>query len=242
MACCTVATAANRAARRSSSATSSVVNELHRHRTRYYAGSDAFVEEEPDCRPAAITVIERPVIHVHPDERIGLTPVESTRKAHCMVQCVLAMIEAIRDALTKMPRDFPLHVARHRFTNDVATERERQPGFLEPPSAHVGDEMQSFVLVCELALVNQQPRINLAADHGLLDLIEGNDDGNKIRLKKLERQVGARHHSGHGHSLTRYVVVRHRLLRNEHGPVAIAHRSAVREDRQSTRLNSSHTD
>src|ERR1700730_13950998 len=202
MACCTVATADNRAARRSSSATSSVVNELHRHRARYHARPDAFVEEEPDCRPASFAVVERPVIHVHPDERIGLAPVEATCKAHRMVQSILAVIEAIRDALPKMSGDFLL--------NDVTAERKWQARFLEPPRAHVGDEMQSIVLVGELALVNQQTRIDVAADHGLLYLIEGDDDWNKIRLKKLQRQVRSSHHPRHGHSLTRDVFVCHR--------------------------------
>src|ERR1700675_3694904 len=172
MACCTVATAANRAARRSSSATSSVVNELHRHRTCYHARPDAFVEEEPDRCPTAFAVVERPVIHVHPDERIGLSPVEATRKTHRMVQSVLAVIEAVRDALPKMPGHFLLDVARHCLPNNIAAEREWQARFLEPPRAHVGDEMQSIVLVGELALVNQQSRIDIAPDHGLIDLIE----------------------------------------------------------------------
>src|SRR6266849_4176938 len=189
MACCTVATAANRAARRSSSATSSVVNELHRHRTRYHAGPDAFLEEEPDCRPAALAVIERPVIHVHPDERVSLASVEATRKAHRMVQSAVAVIEAVRDALPKMPRDFLLDVARHRLPNDVTAERKWQARFLKPPRAHVGDEMKSVVFVGELTFVNQQPRVDAATDHRLLDLIEGDNDRNEIRLKKLQRQI-----------------------------------------------------
>src|SRR3982074_3505381 len=123
MACCTVATAANLAARRSSSATSSVVNELHRHRTRYHAGPDAFLEEEPDCRPAALAVVECPVVHVHPDERVSLAPIEAARKAHRMIQPPFGVIEAVSDTLPKMPRDFPLDVARHCLPNDVTAER-----------------------------------------------------------------------------------------------------------------------
>src|SRR5450759_5194338 len=111
MACCTVATAANRAARRSSSAMSSVVNELHRHRTCYHAGPDAFVEEEPDCRSAALAVIERPVVHVHPDERVGLAPIETARIAHRVVESILAVFEAVRNALAQVPRDLLLDLS-----------------------------------------------------------------------------------------------------------------------------------
>src|SRR5258706_13228182 len=106
MACCTVATAANLAARRSSSATSSVVNELHRHRTRYHAGPDAFLQEEPDRCPAALAIVECPVIHVHPDERIRLASVEATRKPHRLAPRVLAAIGPVTDARLTVSRDF----------------------------------------------------------------------------------------------------------------------------------------
>ena len=53
-------------------------------------------------------------------------------------------------------------VARHVLANDVAAERQRKAGFLQPPRAHVGDEMQAFVLVGELAFVNQEPGIDVA--------------------------------------------------------------------------------
>src|SRR6266566_9449923 len=102
MACCTVATAANRAARRSSSATSSVVNELHRHRTRYHARSDAFVEEEANGFSSTLTVIERPIVHVHSDECVSLAAVQPARVAHRVIERVLAVIETISNALAQV--------------------------------------------------------------------------------------------------------------------------------------------
>src|ERR1700724_3350894 len=105
MACCTVATAANRAARRSSSATSSVVNELHRHRARYHARPDAFIEEEPYRSASALAVIECPVVDVHSNEGVGLASIESARIPHCVVERALPMVEPVGDALTQVAGD-----------------------------------------------------------------------------------------------------------------------------------------
>src|SRR5688572_23703971 len=125
MACWTVATAANRAARRWSSSMSSVVNELHRHRASDDACFDSFVEKEADRLPPAIAVVERPVVHVHPDERVGLAPVEAASEAHRMIERILAVVESVRDAFAQMPRDFLLEVARHVLSDDVSAEGKR---------------------------------------------------------------------------------------------------------------------
>src|SRR3982751_3744988 len=189
MACCTVATAANRAARRSSSATSSVVNELHRHGAGNDARLHAFVEEQADGRATALAVVEGPVIDVHADESVCLAAIEAAGEPHGVVERALSMIESVRDALAEMPRHFLLGLARHVLANDVAAEWKRQAGFLQPPCAHVGDEVKAFVLVGELAFVDQQTRIDIAALHRLLDLIERDDYGREIRLVEPERQI-----------------------------------------------------
>src|SRR5437868_3720584 len=102
MACWTLATAANRAARLSSSATSSVVNELHRHRTCDHARPDAFLEEETDRFPATISVVQSPVIDVHANERVRLAAVEPTREPHRVIEGILSVIETVRNALAKV--------------------------------------------------------------------------------------------------------------------------------------------
>ena len=42
---------------------------------------------------------------------------------------------------------------------DVDPERERQAGLEEPPLAEVDDVVQAVLLVRELALVDEQPRL-----------------------------------------------------------------------------------
>src|SRR5450759_2766005 len=115
--------------------------------------------------------------------RVGLAPIETARIAHRVVESILAVFEAVRNALAQVPRDLLLDIARHVLPDDVTAERKRQARFLEPPRAHVGDEMQSLVLVSELTLVDQQSGIHVIVKDGVLDLIEGYDYGSEIRLK-----------------------------------------------------------
>src|SRR5688500_6600680 len=139
IACCTVATAAKRAARRWSSATSSVVNELHRHGTGDDSAFHTFVQKEANGSATALAVVERPFVDVHADESVRLPTVEPARKSHCMVQRILAVVEAVGDARAQVAGHFFLKLAWHVLTDDVASEREGEAGFLEPPGAHVGD-------------------------------------------------------------------------------------------------------
>src|SRR5207245_4909774 len=44
----------------------------------------------------------------------------------------------------------------------VAAERERQPGFLVPPLAHVHPKAQTSVAVSQLAFVNEEAGLRLA--------------------------------------------------------------------------------
>src|SRR5688572_22088043 len=233
MACWTVATAANRAARRWSSSMSSVVNEFHRHRASNDACFDSFVEKEADRLPPAIPVVESPVVHVHPDESVGLTAVETASEAHRMVQRVLPVVESVRNAFTQMPRDFLLEVARHVLPNDVSAEGKRKPGLLQPPRSHIGDQVQALVLVGELALVDQQTGVDVARVYGLFDLVERDDDGDEVGLVEPESEICASHHSGNSDALPGDVGASHGVLRHEHGAVAVTHGSSVREQRVS---------
>src|SRR6267143_1033772 len=122
MACCTVATAAKRAARRWSSSISSVVNELHRNRSRYHSGFDPFVQEEANSTTTALAVIKRPVIDVHTDKGVGFAAIQAARETHRVIQRVLAMVKTIRDARAQMPRHLFLAIRCFFFTDTATTE------------------------------------------------------------------------------------------------------------------------
>src|SRR5688500_2800277 len=155
IACCTVATAAKRAARRWSSATSSDVNALPRDGTGDDSAFHTLVQKESDGSASALAVIERPIVDVHADEGVGLSAIETTREAHRVVERVLPVVEAVGDARAQVAGHFFLQLPRHVLAADVAAVREGETRLVEPPGAHGGDEMKPFVLVGELALVDQ---------------------------------------------------------------------------------------
>ena len=66
---------------------------------------DAALEEESDGLAAALAVVERPVVDVHPDEGVGLRAVEAAGVLHRVVERTDAVLQSIRDAVAKMSRN-----------------------------------------------------------------------------------------------------------------------------------------
>ena len=150
---------------------------------------------------------------------------------HGVVERVLAVVQTVGNALAEVSRNLLLYVARHVLADDVAAEGEGEAGFLLPPCSHVGDEMQTIVLVGQLALVDQQAGVDIAAENGLLDLVERNDDRKEIGLIEFEREVSARHHPRNGDALAGDFFASHRLARDEHRTITVAHRCAMGKQR-----------
>ena len=126
-------------------------------------------------------------------------------------------------------------MASTRIANKItpqvnAAERKREAGFCEPPRAHIGDELQAVVLISELGFVDEKPRIDVAAKHDLIDLVERHDDGNEVGLEQLEREVCARHHPRDGDAFPSDVLARHRCFGDKHRSVAITHRGPMRQE------------
>src|SRR5688572_23253198 len=71
-------------------------HELHLHRARDHAFVDAPREQSAHCLTTSWAVIERPVVHVHPDEFIGLAAIEAARVLHRMIERLPAMLEPVR--------------------------------------------------------------------------------------------------------------------------------------------------
>ena len=69
------------------------------------------------------------------------------------------------------------------LSNAVAAKRQGQAGLLVPPDAEVQHEMQTEILICQLALVNDQPGVGFAVFDELGDLVEMDGD----RLEGLRR-------------------------------------------------------
>src|ERR1035437_7818562 len=82
-----------------------VFDEFHRHAARNESSRNAATEQLSKRTAATVAIVEGPVVDIHTHESIGLGPIEATRKPHCMVERLLAMLQSIRDTVAKMSRN-----------------------------------------------------------------------------------------------------------------------------------------
>src|SRR5262245_35524362 len=64
----------------------------------------SFSQQTKNRRAAALAVVERQVVHVQPDERVGARPIEAAAILHGVRDGVSAMRQAERDAVVEQPR------------------------------------------------------------------------------------------------------------------------------------------
>src|ERR1051325_8476882 len=116
-------------------AQNSLIHELDGDRFCDQSALDTAFEEEANGASATVAVVQCPVVHVHADEGIGHGTLEPARVLHRMVQRAGPVLQAIRDAITKVSRDLPRQVLAEVFADDVAAEWQREAGLYEPPLA-----------------------------------------------------------------------------------------------------------
>ena len=90
------------------------------------------------------------------------------------------------------------HLGLEILAHDVAAERQRQAGLVLPPFAEVHDLREAVARVRELALVNDQSGVGIAALHRIENLVEGHHDVLEVRHVEAQRQEGARLQAGDG--------------------------------------------
>ncbi len=74
--------------------------------------------------------------------------------------------------------------------DDVAAKRQRQTtSLVRPPLAEVDNLLQALVLIRQLPLVDEQPRLCLAIEDGLLDLVERDNDVLEVGLVQPQREI-----------------------------------------------------
>ena len=123
----------------------------------------------------------------------------------------------------------PITAAPEIASDDVAAERQRETfGAVRPPFAEIDDFLQSLFGVCQLSLVNQQARRELAGMHPFLNLIERDDDVLNRRVEQPQRQKCRRQLAG---DRDPHTVERRRSigLRDDHRTVAVPHARSVRQ-------------
>src|SRR3954447_13639261 len=107
-----------------------------------------------------------------------------------MVQCEI-------DAFFENLDQITLHCGGDVFANDVATEREWQPGPLFPPCSEVHHAFHAGIRVGQLALVNNQASVRCAACHRIEDSIERDHDMFELAEIKLQGKEGTGYPAWH---------------------------------------------
>src|SRR5687767_10502083 len=123
----------------------SATNELNIDPLRDESSSRTAIEKLANRGTPAVAVVERPVVHVHANERVGLSAIKPARIAHGVIQRRRSVLQSICDTGSKVPRNLVDHLAAKVLANDVPSERKREPGFLEPPLAEVRDEVKAAI-------------------------------------------------------------------------------------------------
>ena len=99
-----------------------------------------------------------------------------------------------------------------------------------PPLAEVDDLLQALVLIRQLPLVDEEPGFGLAVEHGLLNLIEWNDNVLKVRFIEAQRQIRRRQRTRDGDAAS-FDSCRPPGLGDDNRAVVVAHAGAVRQER-----------
>ena len=170
-----------------------LARELDRHALRDQALVERVGHQPLEALAAALAVRQRQVVDVHADEGVGARAVEAAAELQRVLDRLLAVRQRVRDAVVQQLRDLGDHLRPEVAPDDVAAERQRQPaGALGPPLAEIDDLPQPFVLIRQLALVDQQAGLGAAVEHRLTDLVERHDDVLEVRFVDPQRQVGGR--------------------------------------------------
>ena len=109
------------------------VREHHVHR-RNQALFRRLAQQPQHGRPSALAVVEREVVDVHPDERIGLLAIQAAAVLHRVRDGVGSVVEAVRDAVVKQTRQARDQLRTEVAADDVAAKRQRQPVRCAPPT------------------------------------------------------------------------------------------------------------
>ena len=112
---------------------------------------------------AARAEIERPIVHVHADEPVGLGAIQIAAILQSVVERFVAMLQAVRDAFLEQPVDVANGLGAQILAERVGAQRQRQAGFVVPPLAQIDDQLQTAIAVGQLPFVDDQPGIDRLA-------------------------------------------------------------------------------
>src|SRR5688500_11730873 len=204
-----------------------LIRELHDHRVSDDPGLMSPVQEDLNRFPAGRTIIECPLVYIHPDELVGGAAVQAPGVLHRVIEGAGPVLQSVRNALPEMAGNRPNQIGTEVLTDDVSAKRQRQPGRTKPPLTHVGDQLESPRLVRQLTLVDDHSGVHVARQDCVLDLVEGHVHGFDLRLKQTECQGSRGQGPGGGDALAGELLGAVGLPGDQSGPVLVAHRAAM---------------
>ncbi len=186
--------------------------------------------------PAPLAIVKGPVVDVHSDEFVGEIAAHVAGILKGVLHGLRAMVQAILDAGRKDSGD---DLANHRvkaFMDDIAAQRQRQTTVLAaPPDAQIFTDLKPFLLVSELAFMDDEADVSFAGTDGFEDLVEWNNDVVKLFGRfaepKLQSEEGAGHRAGDSDFLAQHFAPGEPLPGDEHRAISIAHAGATGQQR-----------
>src|SRR5689334_5019833 len=143
--------------------TSGLGNEFERLAVGKEATVEALTKEAANGFPALFAVIESPVIDIHADEFVSQIASHVAGILESVLDGFGAVVETELDAGGKDVGDGFANVRWEALMDDVAAKWEGQAiVFGGPPGPEIGADLEAFVLISELAFVDDQPDIGAA--------------------------------------------------------------------------------
>jgi hypothetical protein len=84
-----------------------------------------------------ISVVERVIVHIHPDEAIRERGIHPAGERHRVLHACCSVLETIANAFPQDAIDLRPLGWRDVFADDIAAERERKPCVRFPPFAEI---------------------------------------------------------------------------------------------------------
>src|ERR1017187_9103193 len=144
---------------------------------RNQAALEGLAEKTANRFPALVAIIERPVVHIHPDEFVGQLAPHVARVLQGVLHRLGPMVEAELNARGENVGNFTARRQIEFLVNDIPAERQRQTiVFPAPPNAQVFANDQTFILIRQLAFMNDKPDLGLTGADRLKYLKKGYND------------------------------------------------------------------
>src|SRR5688572_10732880 len=178
-------------------------------------------KEATDRFAALLAVVERPVVYIHPNELVRQLAAHVARVLERVLDCFRTVVETELDAGSEDVRDGFANARLETLVDDVPAKRKRETFVLAPPpNAEIFADLQAFILIGELAFVNDQANFRLTGTDCLEDLIERHnhviDFPGRLAQPELQREEGAGHRTRDGNLLSNDLVLGEPALGHEH--------------------------